>query len=530
MKPQLPILGSLATLGALALTAVSLAAAPTAAHAVSSDRHGGADRYATSAAVAAAAYPGHASTVWVASGANFPDALSAGAAAAKQAAPLLLTAPGSLPAAISSEISKLAPTKIVIAGGIGAVSTAVGDALRKIAPVTRVSGADRYATSIAIAKYAFTTSGSAYAYAASGADYPDALSSAGAAASRKAPVLLVPGGAASAPAAVTAELAALKTTRLWAVGGSAVLSDGVVRGLAANGRTVTRAAGADRYATSAAVAATGVFAKANGAVIASGQAFPDALVASTYARGTRPVLLAQKICVPAATHAAEAGYASRHLIGGTGALWSTVAADTTCTSSVLATLKTPPNRPRPGCLTSTGCTEAQLVAAIDQAHASEGIPALALPSDYASLSTQQQLIAVIDAERVARGLPRLTENATLDADAAAGARAGTDPQLGHVTGWGGSIWAATSAASVILADYLWMYDDGPGGTNIDCTGSDTGGCWGHRNVILGWTATISKGAVVDGSLWVGSRIGTGFATITQEGRRYASYAGIVAQQ
>ena len=40
----------------------------------------------------------------------------------------------------------------------------------------------------------------------------------------------------------------------------------------------------------------------------------------------------------------------------------------------------------------------------------------------------------------------------------------------------------------------------------------------------------AKGAVVDGSLWVGNRIGTGFATIAQQGRSYASYAGIVAQQ
>jgi len=516
-------------LSGVVTTALTVVAAPGAAHAATPvSRTYGADRYATGAAVAAAAYPSGATTVWLASGANFPDALSAGAAAAKQGAPLLLTGPTALPSSVSSELGKLKPRRIVLVGGTNAVSSAVAAKLAAFAPVTRVAGADRYGTSIAIAKYAFASS--SYAYVATGVNYPDALSAAGAAASRKAPVLLVPGGAASAPSGVLAELRALKATHVYLAGGTAAVDSGVANSLAASGRTVTRKAGADRYGTSVAVASTGAYVAADGAVIASGQGFPDALVATTYAHGTRPVLLSQKICVPTAVHSAEAAYASRHLIGGTAALWTTVSNDTACTGSVLETLKTPANRPRPACLTSTGCTAAQLLAAIDAAHSSEGVRAMALPSDYSSLSTQQQIIAVIDAERASRGLPKLTENATLDADALAGARTGTDPSLGHVTGWGGSIWAATPSASVLLADYLWMYDDGPGGTNIDCQGSNTAGCWGHRDVILGWTATVSGGVAVDGDLWVGNTVGAGFATIAQNGRNYASYAAIVAQQ
>jgi hypothetical protein len=34
------------------------------------------------------------------------------------------------------------------------------------------------------------------------------------------------------------------------------------------------------------------------------------------------------------------------------------------------------------------------------------------------------------------------------------------------------------------AIYFWMYDDGPGSSNIDCTSSDTSGCWGHRDNVL----------------------------------------------
>ena len=32
---------------------------------------------------------------------------------------------------------------------------------------------------------------------------------------------------------------------------------------------------------------------------------------------------------------------------------------------------------------------------------------------------------------------------------------------------------------------MWMYDDGPGGTNVDCPASGGGGCWAHRDIILG---------------------------------------------
>jgi hypothetical protein len=36
------------------------------------------------------------------------------------------------------------------------------------------------------------------------------------------------------------------------------------------------------------------------------------------------------------------------------------------------------------------------------------------------------------------------------------------------------------------ANYFWMYDDGPGSPNADCTPSNQSGCWGHRDNILGF--------------------------------------------
>src|ERR1019366_3072418 len=43
---------------------------------------------------------------------------------------------------------------------------------------------------------------------------------------------------------------------------------------------------------------------------------------------------------------------------------------------------------------------------------------------------------------------------------------------------------AQGAANALIANDLWMYDDGPGGPNADCTSSNSSGCWGHRDGIL----------------------------------------------
>ncbi|MGA1836834.1 cell wall-binding repeat-containing protein [Herbiconiux sp. 11R-BC] len=92
-------------------------------------RLGGPDRFAVAAAVSADAFPGGASTVYVASGAVFPDALSGGAAAVNQAAPVLLVTADAIPAPVAAELDRLNPTKIVVLGGTATVSSAVQTAL-----------------------------------------------------------------------------------------------------------------------------------------------------------------------------------------------------------------------------------------------------------------------------------------------------------------------------------------------------------------------------------------------------------------
>ena len=132
---------------------------------------------------------------------------------------------------------------------------------------------------------------------------------------------------------------------------------------------------------------------------------------------------------------------------------------------------------------TTPCLRSQL-AAIDSARAAEGLGPMVLPGWYPRLTVPEQLLVVTDLERQARGLPIFVGlSASLDAMARKGAEAGTDPVGPADASWG-SNWAG-GYPTAVLADFGWMYDDGPGSGNLDCTQRDTAGCWGHRENILG---------------------------------------------
>ncbi|MFC4245225.1 cell wall-binding repeat-containing protein [Gryllotalpicola reticulitermitis] len=261
----------------------------------------GADRFATAIAVSKDTFPvaGSAKVVFVASGENFPDALSAAPAAAKLGGPLLLTQPTSLPSAVAGEIKRLGPSKIVIVGETAAVSSSVQSALSRIAPTTRIGGADRYATSLAIAKYAYGTKASG-AFIATGATFPDALSAAAYAGSKGWPVLLVNGTAKSAPSSVTGWLRNAKVSKVEIAGGTAAVSTGVANSVKSATRlTPTRLGGADRYATSQLISAQ--FSGAADAYLATGLTFPDALTGAAAAADLgSPLYVIPSTCVPGA--------------------------------------------------------------------------------------------------------------------------------------------------------------------------------------------------------------------------------------
>jgi hypothetical protein len=171
--------------------------------------------------------------------------------------------------------------------------------------------------------------------------------------------------------------------------------------------------------------------------------------------------------------------------------------------------------------------------AIDAARADEGLAPMVLPSNWASLSTGQQLFVVANLERTARGLaPYLGINAALSAEAQRAADAGTDPgtAAGFPVGvdaqgflaYGGA-WA--SGFSVLAADYVWMYDDGWGGSqastpNLECTSAAAVGCWAHRDELLGYDPRYNPGVGLDCS---DCEFGVGYATLASS----ASFADLV---
>lgn len=87
-------------------------------------RLAGGNRYGTSAQIAAL-YPDDTSTVFVATGEEFPDALTGGPIAVGSSAPVLLTRPDSLPDSTIAQLERLTPERIVILGGTLAVSAQV---------------------------------------------------------------------------------------------------------------------------------------------------------------------------------------------------------------------------------------------------------------------------------------------------------------------------------------------------------------------------------------------------------------------
>lgn len=194
-------------------------------------RQYGQDRFATAAAVAAANWGTSASTVYVATGTNYPDAVAASAvaAAAGTSGPVLLTTSDVLSEPTRQAIQNLRPSKVVILGGTTAVSTQVQNTISTTltaaggGTVVRQAGADRFETAAAVARSAYSSSPTVYI--STGTNFPDALSGGPVAGQQNAPMLLVTSD--SIPAATRKALLELRPSRVVIVGGTAAVSDAV---------------------------------------------------------------------------------------------------------------------------------------------------------------------------------------------------------------------------------------------------------------------------------------------------------------
>ena len=175
----------------------------------------GADRYQTALAVAQAL--GNPTTILLATGSNFPDALSGGPAAAKASGAVLLTNGSGMDPSTAGYLSAHPGDKVFALGGPAAAADPAA---------TPIVGADRYQTAVMVAQRFF--SGVTSVGTASGTNFPDALAGGAAIAELGGPMLLTD------PSSVSSALAGYLTAnrqtiqRMLVFGGSGAVSDGVL--------------------------------------------------------------------------------------------------------------------------------------------------------------------------------------------------------------------------------------------------------------------------------------------------------------
>jgi len=158
-----------------------------------------------------------------------------------------------------------------------------------------------------------------------------------------------------------------------------------------------------------------------------------------------------------------------------------------------------------GAPTGSVC-EGASIARLDAGRAELGLTPYRLPADFVRLLPERHWLILANLDRIAYSLPPIRGlSLTLDAVAERGAQKREDPDplplLQRLQGQGhiafASNWAG-GAPNAPVAYFTWMYDDGYGSGNLDCTSPSAPGCWGHRHTILGFPAarTLTMGGAV----------------------------------
>lgn len=262
-------------------------------------RLAGADRYATMAAVSKTAFPNanECSTVVVARGDNFPDALAAAGLAGLTGGQVLLTETNRLTAATQAEIVRLGASKAYVIGDKWSISDATFSSIKALVGgnAERLAGSGREETALKIYEAgkgigAWGTT----AVVATGQKAPDSLSVSPIAYGLSAPIFLTDSSGNLSGEALNA-IASGGFTRVLVLGDKWSVSDKTFGKLKNSVYDSQRLAGSDRYQTSKLVAD---WALGNGFGCASASftagrngKFADALVASSLGGRSKSVLL-----------------------------------------------------------------------------------------------------------------------------------------------------------------------------------------------------------------------------------------------
>ena len=259
----------------------------------SSIRLGGNTRYDTMVAIADAGFTS-SDTVVLASGENFPDALSASSLAGAYKAPVIMTSRDSLSEQAKTEIERLGASKVFIIGSPAAISTSVESMLGDMGLTTeRIAGSNRQETAAKVASKTADAKSPSTVIVASGENFPDALSISPYAYAKGYPIYLTEDRGALSLSTIKAIQSLGTVERVIIVGSSAVVSESSESQLESIAPTVERWSGSNRYETSLRIAEGAV---ADGmtwsnVVVASGENFPDGLAGASLAGKRGGVLL-----------------------------------------------------------------------------------------------------------------------------------------------------------------------------------------------------------------------------------------------
>jgi putative cell wall-binding protein len=298
-------------------------------------RIAGTNRYDTAAKIASQNGPNN--FIVLASGENWPDALSAGYLAHQLAGgSILLSAQGFLPAVSADEMRLLGTRTVVIVGDTNAISAGVEAQLQATPQyypgglqtigqgklqVIRLGGANRYATNRLANEYASAFDGNIVgrtaitfgqaskltALVATGERYADALSAGPATSGTGGPYglpLILTNTAGLVPEA-SSQLNDLGIEQAVILGDTNAISSGVATSISGMGVAVDRLAGANRYGTSTAIAdfetapvvptstvSGGLGFTGSTAYLSTGLNYADALAGAPLAGGSQdPILL-----------------------------------------------------------------------------------------------------------------------------------------------------------------------------------------------------------------------------------------------
>ena len=257
-------------------------------------RIAGGSRTETAAAISKNGYMS-ASTVILASGDNYADALAGGALAYALDAPILLVRNSKLDAATLAEIERLGAEEVYVLGGEVAISNDVVNNLFKEGyKVKRVAGATRFETAVAIANEVKRIRGDiSEVFVVCSNNYPDALSVSGLAGMLDKPVLYIaPDG--KLDDATAAFISENKIKNSTIIGGILAIAEDAEKNLEAAGSKKTeRIAGTSRYDTCLEInKAYAEYLTGDSICVATGGNYPDALAGSVFAANNQaPILL-----------------------------------------------------------------------------------------------------------------------------------------------------------------------------------------------------------------------------------------------